>query len=301
MPIRKLFERTPSPRPDVAVALQHLARLAETHPELADLAKLHAALVQAAFAVPVEPPAFMLEATHAATKLAAGVPLLRGEPLALDGADLRARYLQLCAALLALPAGDDAARARRTALERLRAAVQGGQLDIGALAGEIIHGDPRAVAAQADQHGLDAGLAATLLRWTLLPTLEALAAQLAPLRERSVWEQGYCPTCGAWPLLAEQRGIEQTRMLRCGLCGSGWTYGRVQCPFCATRLPADLQYLYAAEQEAAQRVVTCERCHRYFKVIATLTATPTPQLCVLDLQTLHLDLLAMERAYLPPE
>lgn len=301
MPIRKLFDRAPPPRPDVAAALQNLARLAEAQPELADLARLHATLVRTAFAAPVQPPALELDATHAATKLAAGVPLLRGAPLALDGAGLRARYLRLCGALLAQPAGDDAATARRTALEGLRAAVQRGQLDIGALAGEIIHGDPRAIATQADHHGLDAGLAATLLRWTLLPLLEALALHLAPLRERSLWEHGYCPTCGAWPLLAEQRGIEQMRILRCGLCGSGWSCSRVQCPFCATRLPADLQYFYAAEQEATQRVATCERCHRYIKVIATLTAVPTPQLCVLDLQTLHLDLLAMERAYLPPE
>jgi hypothetical protein len=46
--------------------------------------------------------------------------------------------------------------------------------------------------------------------------------------------------------------------------------------------------------------VTCERCHGYFKSIATLVPIPAPLLFVTDLSTLHLDLIALERAYAPP-
>ena len=37
--------------------------------------------------------------------------------------------------------------------------------------------------------------------------------------EEAVWQQGYCPICGGWPLLAELRGIELAQYLRCAACG----------------------------------------------------------------------------------
>ena len=33
---------------------------------------------------------------------------------------------------------------------------------------------------------------------------------------------GYCPICGAWPLLGELRGVELSRFSRCAGCGAGW-------------------------------------------------------------------------------
>ena len=60
----------------------------------------------------------------------------------------------------------------------------------------------------------DAGLAATVLRFTLFPALVSLNQSVAPLRAGAAWGRGYCPTCGAWPLLGEFRGLEQDRWLR---------------------------------------------------------------------------------------
>ena len=48
--------------------------------------------------------------------------------------------------------------------------------------------------------------------------------------EEAVWQQGYCPICGGWPLLAELRGIELAQYLRCAACGSGWRSRRMFCP-----------------------------------------------------------------------
>jgi formate dehydrogenase accessory protein FdhE len=227
--------------------------------------------------------------------------LLRGEPLALDGRWLQARFRLLCAALLDRPAGrSTAAEASRAAMQALSDAIRRDTLHVHTLAVEVLAGDPSAVADQAARHGLDAGMTATLLRWTLLPVLEQAALQLQPLRQHTEWQAGYCPTCGAWPLLAEQRGIEQTRVLRCGLCASGWTVERLLCPFCGSRAHTDIAYLYEEAQQATQRAVTCERCHCYYKAIATLAPLSAPQLLVADLATLHLDLIALERAYAPP-
>jgi FdhE protein len=293
--------RQPSPpqNPILDEPLRRLAQLREQKPDLAELAATHAALLRAAWHdVPTLPPV-ALAAAHAATKLQAGVPLLRGEALPLTAADLRVRYARLCDALIDVAARDDDPR-RRAAL-RLRDAVERGAFDVHALTVDVLAGDPGAVAASAAKHDLDAELAATLLRWTLLPLLEQWTRETEPLRQRAQWERGYCPTCGAWPLLAEQRGIEQTRYLRCGLCASSWPTSRVRCPFCDSRAPADLGYLYDEATEATQRALTCERCHHYCKAVASLVPLSPPMLLVTDLATLHLDLIALDRAYMPPQ
>ncbi len=300
-PINKLLDRRKPLRADAEQALTQLAQLTTERPELAELTATHAALIRVVFRdLPAVAPV-ALDPTHAMTKLAAGVPLLRGESFALDGSWLQSRYHQLCAALLDRSAGSSAAeQASRAATAALSAAVQRGILDVRGLAVEVLAGDPGAVADQAARLDLDAGIVATLLRWTLLPVLEQAALQLKPLRQQAEWQAGYCPICGAWPLLAEQRGIEQTRVLRCGLCAGDWTVERLLCPFCGSRAHTDIAYLYEEAQQATQRAVTCERCHCYYKAIATLAPLSTPQLLVADLATLHLDLVALERAYAPP-
>ena len=277
-------------------ALTQLERIASQRPDLAALTAMHAALIRVTFRDQPPIPRVALDAAHAAAKLAGGVPLLRGEPLVLDAAWLRERYLHLCDALLDQPA----ASASHTAAQALKQAVSRRVLDVHALAIEILAGDPGAVAEQAARLDLDAGLAATVLRWTVLPVLEQVAIQLQPLRQHADWQAGYCPTCGAWPLLAEQRGLEQTRLLRCGVCASEWTLERLLCPFCGSRSHTDIAYLYEEAQEAAQRAVTCERCHCYYKALATLVPLTTPQLLVADLATVHLDLIVLDRAYAPP-
>ncbi len=46
--------------------------------------------------------------------------------------------------------------------------------------------------------------------------------------------------------------------------------------------------------------MSLERCHCYIKQISTLVPIPAPELLVADLQTLHLDLIALQRGYMPP-
>jgi len=140
----------------------------------------------------------------------------------------------------------------------------------------------------------------TLLRLTLLPSLEHIATQLTPLRASQPWGRGYCPTCGAWPVLAEQRGLEQWRYLRCGLCASAWEVDRLLCPFCTTRDFHVLGYLQVEGEEPRQRIATCDTCQSYLKLRSTLTPLTTPQLLVEEIALVHLDLIAMDKGYSPP-
>lgn len=287
--IGKLFGRRVPPPPPVAAALEALARLAEEEPSLAEAAALQSALLTASVAGPPQSFELILGTDEAAQKLAQGVPLLRGEELRIDGAALAATFGRLAEAAKqhGVAGADAAARALRQK-----------RLDPHALALAVLDGDPEPLSHAAEAEELPPDLLRTLLRWSLFGPLSALAERLAPLRAPVSWSHGYCPTCGGWPLLAEQRGLDQQRYLRCGLCATAWTSDRLVCPFCANRDYEQLGYLFLDGKEQ-RRAATCNSCHGYLKVLNALTPFPAYELPVLDLATLHLDMVALERGYAP--
>lgn len=276
----------------VAIALHKLGRLGEQQPELHALVATNAALLRAMYARELPIPAVAVEPEHAALKHEAGLPLLRGEPVIFDDRALRDQLMRLCDAVK--DQGNPSAAA-------IAGAVKNRHFVPADLAVDILSGNPAAASARADELGLDADLAATLLRLTLFPVMTQLATDLKPLLDTTTWRRGYCPVCGAWPLLGEYRGLELTRFLRCGLCAAEWEIDRLVCPICDNRLHQDLTYLGVEGEEQSQRAVACERCHCYVKQISTLQAIPAPELIVADLQSLHLDLVALQRNFVPPQ
>ena len=291
-PLTRFLSRHPVLPADAAAAIERLEQLGAEQAELAALAGTTSALLTAMYAWDPPLPEFSIDPEHAATKHQAGIPLLRGESLILDAQVLRTQFIRLCETMATH--GNHGAVAQRDAARRQH-------LDVHDVAMEVIAGDPRAVAERADRLGLDAGLAATLVRLTLFPLLARLQQDHRALLDTSTWRRGYCPFCGSWPLLGEYRGLETTRFLRCGLCASEWEVDRFLCPICDNRVHQDLINLVVEGEEARQRVVVCECCRSYVKQVSTLVAIPAPQLLAVDVATLHLDLAAMERAYAPPQ
>jgi FdhE protein len=164
----------------------------------------------------------------------------------------------------------------------------------------VTAGHPEVIRAQAVRAGLDPGLAETVLRFVLFPVYTALETSLAPLREGVVWDRGYCPTCGSWPLLGEFRGLDQSRFLRCGLCAASWPVPRLWCPFCGSTRHEQLGFLHSEGEEGRYRAATCDACRGYVKMVATLSAVPPLHLLLADAVTLHLDLAASQRGYANP-
>lgn len=267
--------------PQVAAALDAMARLAREAPALAEVAAVQGALLRAAAAAPPLAVGVALAPAVARAKLAAGVPLLRDEDLGLDRAASRAamRRLAEAAAAQGLQAAEPVAQMLRFG------ALEPAELALAALSGNVA-----AVAKEADDLALDAELVGTLLRFTLFGPLVALAEELAPLREGAPWGHGYCPTCGSWPLLAEERGPGPLRHLRCGLCASAWAIERTRCPFCGGS--EQLGYHYAAGP-ARHRAAACGQCRGYLKVLDVQAPTPPYELPALDLATIALDRLAI--------
>jgi FdhE protein len=287
--LRKLLGRPAARAPDVAAAQVELDRLSWERPMLAEpaavLRELLPNLVPETTAS-VNPP---LSRQQAQIRRADGVPLLRGEAVALDMRSVRRRWLRIFAVL--------GRHQDETLARRLATAVRSGSLNLNELCHQVLAGTPDQVHARAEALGLDPRLTATVLRLTLLPDLARLHTALAPLVELIPWTRGYCPTCGSWPLLGEYRGLEQRRVLRCGLCAAEWEVPRLFCPFCANRDHRLLNYLTVVGEETRYRVSTCDACHGYVKMVTTLGPLSLSELLVADVATLHLDLAAADRGF----
>jgi FdhE protein len=227
-----------------------------------------------------------------AARLADGIPLLRGETLNLDSAAFRRRWQVLCTAVQRHQNADSG-----TALAQ---AMEEGKLEPALLVASVLAGNPDEIRLRADALGLDTGLTTAVLGLVLFPALTRISAALTPLRTNTHWEQGYCPTCGSWPLLGEYRGLEQTRFLRCGLCAAEWEFPRLLCAFCGERDHRQLGYFSVEGEESRYRATTCATCHGYVKMTATLGPLSPPALLVADVAMVHLDLAAADRGYTSP-
>jgi FdhE protein len=115
----------------------------------------------------------------------------------------------------------------------------------------------------------------------------------------ALWTRGYCPVCGARPLMGELRGIELALWLRCSACGSGWRSQRLLCAYCANDDYHTLSTL-TIEGEQRFRIAVCERCHGYLKVCNAFDPPPAELLALEDAATVHLDVAAIERGYHRP-
>jgi len=136
-----------------------------------------------------------------------------------------------------------------------------------------------------------------------MPVLHACRQAWTPLVS-AAWAEGYCPICGGWPTLAEARGLDGQRLLRCGRCGGDWRTEWMRCPFCGERGHEHLGSLVSEgpEQQTPERqtVDVCDRCRHYVKAVTTLAPIPSEDLFLRDLATLVLDVVALERGYRRP-
>lgn len=133
------------------------------------------------------------------------------------------------------------------------------------------------------------------------PLLLALGERAAPLIAGRTWSQGYCPVCAAWPLLAELRGLDRQRVLRCGRCATAWPARHGTCVFCGNDDHRTLAYVSRDDEREHRRVSVCERCRGYLKALATLGSFDTEGLAIADLGSVELDIAAMDRGYSRPE
>jgi FdhE protein len=286
--LQRWFGGQPERPKHLAGAFEELDKLPSARTTLAASCQALQAILPELFGDSAVPQVALPTSESARAKWAEGIPLLRDVALTIDEDALRRRALAVCAAVDQKEAEtltDELCKKTWTPTSLLR---------------EVLAGRPEAVSMQAESLRLDAELLATVLRLAALAALAPIAAAAADLRSGIAWEHGYCPTCGSWPLLAESRGLEQMRFLRCGWCASAWEGSRLRCAFCSNQDHNTLGYFHVEGEEDRMRAATCDECRGYVKVVSTLFPLSPPQLLIADLATLHLDLVAAERGYFVP-
>ncbi len=217
-----------------------------------------------------------------------GAPLIHGRTIEVDAAELQRLIGRLLKKASELE-GSGSLRGYRPTKE---ATVQ--------LIAAAVRQDRDAIAVIAAAEGLDTGALVSVSHLAALPLLRASGRELQD-RIPEYWPYGYCPICAAWPILAERRGLDRSRRLRCGRCASEWEMEWLLCAYCGERDHQKLGSLVQEDAGDTLKVETCVSCHGYLKSLATLQAIPPFELLLRDLETLELDLVALDRGYGRPE
>lgn len=237
-----------------------------------------------------EQPAWTGLAPRLAPTRKSDAPLLDDAIVAVDRRTAGRWVRGLVKAAAASPEAGTGAGAGASSLGGLRGrTVDALELLAAAVAEDVVYLDDVAARCLA---GPDA--VAAVARLAALPLLRGCAAALAgdlPVG----WTRGWCPACGGWPSVAELRGLERTRVLRCGRCATGWELPVLVCPFCDERDHRN-HFSFAPEGEEQQRRVdACRSCNGYIKTLTTLAPLRPWAVPLDDLATIELDLVAAER------
>lgn len=277
-------------------AAAQLGALARSHPEWAPWLRVVAVLIDELANPAWDVLAVELATAHHATPASAQesspefAPLLAGAVLRPDGPALASLFDRLAdtarAQGLHAVAGDRPPQATSAAdaLAVFLAAVNGNDAVL----------DLHAARLGAAPEGFRA-----LAQLLPMPCLHSCARRWAA-GAGAAWSQGYCPICGAWPALAELRGIARSRHLRCGRCGAGWPMPVLACTYCANTDHETLGTLVVDDRTARFTLDVCRACSGYIKSCATLQPTPSNELLYTDLASVEFDLAALERGFLRP-
>lgn len=216
-------------------------------------------------------------------------PLLEGAIVRVDGRRTRKLVREL------IHVADDARESGVAWSPGLR----GRRLDAVALLHAAIVRDHDAVGRIAARAGIEPQALEVIAQLTAMPLLHACAERW---REHvpSAWTHGYCPVCGAWPTLAELRGLERSRRLRCGRCATDWPLPVLQCAYCGETNHDQLGTLTPEGESQTRRIEVCHSCKGYLKAFTTLRPMTLRTIAMTDLGSVDLDLIAQERDYARP-
>jgi FdhE protein len=242
-------------------------------------------------------PRLSLPPRYLAAKLQRGIPALAGEPIPLPVPLLRPALVTLCDALARGGAGESA--------EHIRTHLNETRIDAGALLAASLKRDQTAIRAVATHQGLAPDLVWLVAELAVSPFVYVLHRSLFEQETTSpelhaaldAWASGYCPLCGSWPALAEVAATH--RVLRCSFCALAWSPTTYACAYCGEH---GEKFVTAApdDEHKDRRLEVCGTCGSYLKTIDVPALTPFPLLAIADLETMDLDMAAMEKGYNRP-
>ena len=186
----------------------------EAHADAAGVPSSDAATVLDTVAPQIRP--IVLPGARVRDKLAAGVPLLHGEELYVDGGVVSATWDRLLTLF-----GD--AEDWQADVPLVRQALASHRLHAEHATVEALVSHPEHVREIALAADAPVGLVEYLSDLAARPVLAAYARQLAPALGLAAWDRGYCPICGVPPVRGEQSEDGVDARLRCDRCDTAWT------------------------------------------------------------------------------
>ena len=278
---------TPTTPPEPALtAIARLEALAATHLEWAPwLGLVRAVIAELSSSDWDAHPPFTVAGTHLS-------PQLAGAALRPDGAavaELLDRLRSVARAQGMVELVGSATRASAVPVEEALAVFL-----------SAVNRDDAALDRQASRAGATPEGWRALAHLLTMPYLHACARHWSD-NPRTTWSQGYCPVCGAWPAFAEVRGIQRSRHLRCGRCGSSWPMPVLACTYCAITDHDTLGTLIVDDKSARWAIDICQGCSGYLKSFTTLQPTPLSEILLTDLTSVEFDLAALERGFRRPQ
>jgi len=147
--------------------------------------------------------------------------------------------------------------------------------------------------------GLRAESVSFLACGALRPALDRYFAGCRVHLTEGSWELGVCPYCGAPPGFGDLVETGQRR-LACHVCGGGWVFPRLRCPFCGTQSSTDLARFEAEEREEGYFISACRQCKAYVKELDRRLRWNAGSALVEDWGSPHFDLVAVRQGYWRP-
>jgi len=282
----------PNPHELHDISTERWEALRQSRPDLipaVDLQqRLLASVISAAGTIEGRLPKLSLPPRYLDAKLRRGVPILIGEPIPLPLAVLTPVFITLCDTLAAGGAGD--------AAEHIKTSVVEGQMDCGSLLTASLSRNQDAIRQGAIHRGLAPDLVWLLAELATSPFAHALQRALLPAAAE--WNQGFCAMCGSWPALMEV--VDGHRILRCSFCAAAWERDEYSCTYCGESDQEKFRTAAPDPERIQRRLELCMSCQGYLKTVDVPSLSPFPLLAIYDMETMDLDLAAMEHRYSRP-
>jgi FdhE protein len=147
-----------------------------------------------------------------------------------------------------------------------------------------------------EEHEILESIPQFLAEVALRPFLQVIAEKAQPEVERMNISE-YCPVCFE-PVRLATLDEEGKKVIQCPRCHAHWHAKRLECSHCGNEDHTTIQFL-SIEGESAMQIQVCEQCNGYIKIIDTKQFITKPSVALLDLLSIHLDIVAQDNGYSP--
>lgn len=132
----------------------------------------------------------------------------------------------------------------------------------------------------------------------------------APWDMEGVWQYGYCPVCGSSPIIAwlDMRSFDEKnaflsggggkKHLHCALCGANWPIRRGVCPACGKEGEGVVE-IFKEKDSLGERIDCCTKCQTYCPTVDLRELEYIPNMDIMALGMIHLDMVAAEKQLKP--